>query len=89
MYPEPNRRQLEIFYRYEVTHAPTVSLLLQAESQDEELQAIIYEVDIVIKLYINKEMPEHRTQFAFKGKREYIVKISIPNLAYLNQLYRF
>ena len=40
---------------------------------------MVYEVDIVIKWYINKEMPEHRTQFTFKGKREYITKINIPN----------
>ena len=29
--------------------------------------------------------PEHRTQFAFKGKREYIVKVNIPNIGYPNQ----
>ena len=28
---------------------------------------------------------EHRTQFAFKGKREHIAKVSIPNIAYPNQ----
>ena len=27
-------------------------------------------------------MVEHRTQFAFKGKREHISKVSIPNIAY-------
>ena len=30
-------------------------------------------------------MPEHRTQFAFKGKREHIVKVNIPNIAYPDQ----
>ena len=30
-------------------------------------------------------MIEHRTQFAFKGKREDIAKVSIPNIAYPNQ----
>ena len=30
-------------------------------------------------------MPEHRTQFAFKGKREHIAKVSMPNMAYPNQ----
>ena len=30
-------------------------------------------------------MPEHRTQFAFKGKREHIVKINMSNMAYPNQ----
>ena len=30
-------------------------------------------------------MPEHRTKFAFKGKREHIVKVNIPNIAYPNQ----
>ena len=30
-------------------------------------------------------MAEHRTQFAFKGKREHIAKINIPNIAYPNQ----
>ena len=30
-------------------------------------------------------MAEHRTQFTFKGKREHIAKVSIPNIAYPNQ----
>ena len=30
-------------------------------------------------------MVEHRTQFAFKGKREHIAKVSMPNTAYPNQ----
>ena len=30
-------------------------------------------------------MVEHRTQFAFKGKREHIVKVNMPNTAYLGQ----
>ena len=30
-------------------------------------------------------MVEHRTQFAFKGKREHISKVSIPNIAYQGQ----
>ena len=29
-------------------------------------------------------MVKHRTQFAFKGKREHIAKISMPNMAYPN-----
>ena len=29
--------------------------------------------------------PEHRTQFAFNGKREHIVKVNIPNIGYPNQ----
>ena len=29
--------------------------------------------------------PEHRTQFAFKGKREHIVKVNMPNIGYPNQ----
>ena len=29
--------------------------------------------------------PEHRTLFAFKGKREHIVKVNIPNIGYPNQ----
>ena len=28
---------------------------------------------------------EHRTQFTFKGSREHIVKVDIPNIAYPNQ----
>ena len=28
---------------------------------------------------------EHRKQFAFKGKREHIAKVNIPNIAYPNQ----
>ena len=30
-------------------------------------------------------MTEHRTQFAFKGKREHIVKVNMPNIAYPKQ----
>ena len=30
-------------------------------------------------------MPEHRTQFVFKGKREHIAKVNKPNIAYPNQ----
>ena len=30
-------------------------------------------------------MVEHRTQFAFKGKREHIFKVNIPNVAYPSQ----
>ena len=30
-------------------------------------------------------MVEHRAQFAFKGKREYIAKVNMPNIAYPNQ----
>ena len=30
-------------------------------------------------------MVEHRTQFAFKGKREHIGKVNMPNIAYPNQ----
>ena len=30
-------------------------------------------------------MIEHRTQFAFKGKREHISKVNMPSIAYPNQ----
>ena len=30
-------------------------------------------------------MVEYRTQFSFKGKREHIAKVNIPNIAYPNQ----
>ena len=30
-------------------------------------------------------MVGHRTQFAFKGKREHIAKVNMPNIAYPNQ----
>ena len=30
-------------------------------------------------------MPENRTQFTFKNKREHIYKVKIPNFAYSNQ----
>ena len=30
-------------------------------------------------------MVEHRTQFAFKGKREHIAKVTMSNIAYSNQ----
>ena len=30
-------------------------------------------------------MVEHRTQFAFKGKREHIAKVNIPNIAHSSQ----
>ena len=30
-------------------------------------------------------MVGHKTQFAFKGKREHIAKVNMPNIAYPNQ----
>ena len=30
-------------------------------------------------------MVEHRTQFAFKGKREHVGKVNMPNIAYPSQ----
>ena len=30
-------------------------------------------------------MVEHRMQFAFKGKREHIAKVNMPNIAHPNQ----
>ena len=30
-------------------------------------------------------MVDHRTQFAFKGKREHIAKVNIPNIAHPSQ----
>ena len=30
-------------------------------------------------------MEGHRTQFAFKGKKEHIAKVNMPNIAYPNQ----
>ena len=30
-------------------------------------------------------MVEHRTQFAFNGKREHIAKVNMPNIAFPNQ----
>ena len=30
-------------------------------------------------------MVEHRTQFAFKGKREHTSKVNMPNIAYPSQ----
>ena len=30
-------------------------------------------------------MVEHRTQFVFKGNREHIAKVNMPNMAYPNQ----
>ena len=30
-------------------------------------------------------MVEHRTQFVFKGKREHIYKVNMPNIAYPSQ----
>ena len=30
-------------------------------------------------------VPEHRTQFAFKGKREHIAKLNMPKIVYPNQ----
>ena len=30
-------------------------------------------------------MVEHRTQLVFKGKREHIAKVNMPNMAYPNQ----
>ena len=31
------------------------------------------------------QMVEHRTQFAFKGKKEHIAKVNMPNIAYPGQ----
>ena len=33
-------------------------------------------------------MIEHRTQFAFKGKREHIATVSTPNIAYPDQHFK-
>ena len=33
-------------------------------------------------------MIEHRTQFAFKGKREYIAMVNTPNMAYPGQHFK-
>ena len=33
-------------------------------------------------------MIEHRTQFAFKGKREYIAMVNTPNIAYPGQNFK-
>ena len=30
-------------------------------------------------------MVEHRTQFTFRGKREHMAKVNMPNIAYQNQ----
>ena len=30
-------------------------------------------------------MPEHRTQFVFKGKREHIALVNMPNMTYQRQ----
>ena len=30
-------------------------------------------------------MVEHRTKFAFKGKREHLAKVNMPNIAHPNQ----
>ena len=30
-------------------------------------------------------MVEHRTQFAFKGKRDHMAKVNMPNIGYPNQ----
>ena len=33
-------------------------------------------------------MMEHRTQFVFKGKREHIVTVNTPNIAYQGQHFK-
>ena len=33
-------------------------------------------------------MVEHRTQFAFKGKREHIAAVNTPNIAYTDQHFK-
>ena len=30
-------------------------------------------------------MVKHKTQFAFKGKREHVAKVNMPNIAYPNR----
>ena len=34
-------------------------------------------------------MIEHTTKFAFKGKREHIATVNIPNMAYPGQQFQF
>ena len=35
-----------------------------------------------------KAMIKHKTQFAFKGKREHIATVNTPNIAYLGQHFK-
>ena len=45
----------------------------------------IYQIKIISVYGEFDLMVEHRTQFAFKGKREHIANINMPNIAYPNQ----
>ena len=46
---------------------------------------IVYKIKTMSTYGELDPMPEHRTQFAFKGKREHIAKVNMPNKAYPNQ----
>ena len=45
---------------------------------------IVYKQGMTIYRELDS-MPDHRIWFSFNGKGKYIVKVKIPNIAYLNK----
>ena len=60
--------------------------ILKPLSQTTKYHDKKYILKMIMSVYEELDhMVEHRTQFAFKGKREHIAKVNILNIAYLNQ----
>ena len=62
-------------------HCPECEYLRPKILHDE----IVYETKTMSVYGELDPMVEHMTQFAFKGKREHISKVNMPNMAYPNQ----
>ena len=60
------------------------SLLSWAKKYHDE---IVYQINMSIYGELDP-MIEHRTQFAFKGKREHIATVNTPNIAYPGQHFK-
>ena len=60
------------------------SLLSRATKYHDE---IVYQINMSIYGELDS-MIEHRTQFAFKGKREHIATVNTPNIAYPSQHFK-
>ena len=60
--------------------------ILKPLSQTTKYHDKKYILKMIMSVYEELDhMVEHRTQFAFKGKREHIAKVNMLNIAYLNQ----
>ena len=60
--------------------------ILKPLSQTTKYHDKKYILKMIMSVYEELDhMVEHRTQFAFKDKREHIAKVNMLNIAYLNQ----